>query len=274
MLPFAKQIRFASPSRFVQIAVSVVCLSSVAGCVTSTSSVNTSSTNSEISATPVSSAVTYQTTSKEYRVLSEFVYKQAEAALPLQFTKNEVIVMDVDETVLDNSQYQKERESVGLGYTSKSWESWVKRKEASLVPGVNSFLNAVLAREGKVVLITNRDKQLDRYTWENLLALGLPLTPANTCIVGREKADKMALGQTGIINDKDRRRALLREGKINCSIDEQSETWREQHTIIMQIGDNVEDFSGITQESADLSQLRQKVGSEYFLLPNPMYGSW
>ena len=224
----------------------------------------------------LSNAVVYQTSSKEYPVLSSFVYNQAIAALPTRFADGDVVVMDVDETVLDNSTYQKERESVGLGYSSKSWADWVKREEATLVPGVAAFLDEVVARNGKVALITNRDKTLDSHTWNNLLAQGLPLTTSNTCVVGRTTEDKEAVGQEGMVNDKDLRRMQLTQGKIACSntSKDATSTWAVPHTIIMQIGDNIEDVGGVTQESANVELLMPRVGTEIFILPNPMYGSW
>ncbi len=224
----------------------------------------------------LSNAVIYQTSSKEYPVLSSFVYNQAVAALPARFADGEVVVMDVDETVLDNSTYQKERESVGLGYSSQSWADWVKREEATLVPGVADFLNEVVKRNGKVALVTNRDKTLDKHTWSNLLAQGLPLTTSNTCVVGRTAEDKEAVGQEGMINDKDLRRMQLTQGKIACSNTSKDamSTWAVPHTIIMQIGDNIEDVGGVTQESANVELLMPRVGTEIFILPNPMYGSW
>ncbi len=222
----------------------------------------------------LSTAVVYQTESKEYPLLSQFVYAQAIDALPAQFNAADVVVMDVDETVLDNSQYQRERESQGLGYSSASWQAWVKRKEATLVPGVAEFLEEVIARNGKVALITNRDKSLDRYTWENLLAQSLPLTPQNTCVMGRVQLDKDAVGQPGIVNDKDLRRTQLVNGEAVCSIGDVSLNWQKPHAIVMQIGDNIEDFAGVTQESADVNALSTKTGTSLFILPNPMYGSW
>ena len=253
----------------------VICISAVVSTIAACSSTASTPLASEKTHT-LSNAVVYQTSSKEYPVLSSFVYNQAIAALPTRFADGDVVVMDVDETVLDNSTYQKERESVGLGYSSKSWADWVKREEATLVPGVAAFIDEVVVRNGKVALITNRDKTLDSHTWNNLLAQGLPLTTSNTCVVGRTAEDKEAVGQEGMVNDKDLRRMQLTQGKIACSntSKDATSTWAVPHTIIMQIGDNIEDVGGVTQESANVELLMPRVGTEIFILPNPMYGSW
>ena len=253
----------------------VVCICAAVSTIAACSSTASTPLASEKTHT-LSNAVVYQTSSKEYPVLSSFVYNQAIAALPTRFADGDVVVMDVDETVLDNSTYQKERESVGLGYSSKSWADWVKREEATLVPGVAAFIDEVVVRNGKVALITNRDKTLDSHTWNNLLAQGLPLTTSNTCVVGRTAEDKEAVGQEGMVNDKDLRRMQLTQGKIACSntSKDATSTWAVPHTIIMQIGDNIEDVGGVTQESANVQSLMPRVGTEIFILPNPMYGSW
>ena len=253
----------------------VICISAVVSTIAACSSTASTPLASEKTHT-LSNAVVYQTSSKEYPVLSSFVYNQAIAALPTRFADGDVVVMDVDETVLDNSTYQKERESVGLGYSSKSWADWVKREEATLVPGVAAFIDEVVARNGKVALITNRNKALDSHTWNNLLAQGLPLTTSNTCVVGRTAEDKEAVGQEGMVNDKDLRRMQLTQGEIACSntSKDATSTWAVPHTIIMQIGDNIEDVGGVTQESANVELLMPRVGTEVFILPNPMYGSW
>lgn len=246
----------------------------MSACTTVPSQTDTGSV--DVSHHALSSAVTYQTESKEYPLLSSYVYQRAAMALPTQLGQGDVVVMDVDETVLDNSQYQRERELQGLGYTSESWNAWINRKQATAVPGVSEFLESLIAKGGKVALITNRDKALDDATWENLLALGLPLTPENTCMLGRTSADKSAINGSTIINDKDLRRSQLKQGKVTCSNATSSSQshWRIPHTIIMQIGDNIEDFEGITQESANIDELLPQVGSRLFILPNPMYGSW
>lgn len=226
----------------------------------------------------VSAAVQWQTGSKEHQLLTAGVYQQAQAALATlpKDLQNWVVVMDVDETVLDNSAYQQHRESLGLGYSSESWNAWVASEKASLVPGAKGFIEAVFEHGGQVALITNRDKALDAHTWNNLIAQHIPVTAENTCLVGRSAADKAAVAQAQFVNDKDLRRQQLRDGSIACSNSQNgaASNWQQPHHIVMQIGDNIQDFAGITQESADIKALLPKLGNSLFLLPNPMYGSW
>jgi predicted secreted acid phosphatase len=244
----------------------IICSLTLGACASTTGAMQ-AETKAETNAEnySLSTAVVYQTESKEYPLLSSYVYAQATKALPASLQPSDVIVMDVDETVLDNSQYQREREQQGLGYSSESWNAWIARKEATAV-----------ARGGKVALVTNRDKSMDDATWQNLLALGLPLTAENTCILGRTAQDKTAIDGNTVINDKDLRRSQLKQGTVNCSNSTTTSkpTWQAQHRLLMQIGDNIEDFEGVTQEHANVDALLPKVGKSLFILPNPMYGSW
>lgn len=232
---------------------------------------------------PLSSAVRWQTTSKEYKALVEQSYQSAASAL-MNMTeestenpqKNWVVVMDVDETILDNTQYQVQIEKQGMSYSPETWAEWVRSEQATLVPGVKSFIKTVFERGGKLALVTNRNKQLDANTWNNLRALGLDVTAQNTCLIGRSKADKSAVGKSGIHNDKDLRRQQVQEGTADCFTTEQQRhsSWQAPHTIVMQIGDNIEDFAGVTQEDVQVNQVLPQLGKSLILLPNPMYGSW
>jgi len=226
---------------------------------------------------PLSNAVTWQTTSKEYRYLTSTTYQRAtdvinNKKLP---TTPWVVVMDVDETVLDNSQYQVTVEKNGEGYTPKTWNEWVAAEKATLVPGVKSFIETVFKHGGKLALITNRNRTQDHHTWENLRALNLPVSIDNTCLLGRISADKAAIDGKQFINDKDLRRQQVSEASASCyQPNDARKSLFSPLEIIMQVGDNIEDFSGITQEEADVKALLPRASSELILLPNPMYGSW
>ena len=227
----------------------------------------------------LSSATVWQTKSKEYQLLSTHMYQQAEKAvenLPKTMT-NWVAVMDVDETVLNNSAYQKQTELSHLGYSDKTWQAWVKSEKATLVPGAKSFIEAVYKKGGKVALITNRNKQYDTYTWNNLKSVGLPISSQNTCLIGRSQADKDSVDNHSFINDKDLRRQQITLGTGDCFKPQgqgAQKSWQQPQVIQFQVGDNIEDFIHVTQQSANVEALLPQVGKSLFLLPNPMYGSW
>ena len=76
--------------------------------------------------------------SAEYQAIVLQTYRYAtahvEASAAARRAGNWAVVLDADETVLNNVVYQLERERAGLGYTAASWNAWVKRREATPAP--------------------------------------------------------------------------------------------------------------------------------------------
>jgi predicted secreted acid phosphatase len=126
------------------------------------------------------------------------------------------------------------------------------------------------------VFVTNRDKTLDADTWANLQLVGLPIDEKNTCLIGRTSADKDALKDVKYDNDKDLRREQVRQGEAKCFTKSGTipSSWKAPHSIIMQVGDNIEDINNVTQEDADIDSILPRWGKDIVILPNPMYGSW
>lgn len=225
---------------------------------------------------PLTESVVWQTSSKEYRYLTKFAYQQAikvlnNAELP---TSSWTVVMDVDETLLDNSLYQVRLNRIGGSYASDTWAAWVAEEKAKEVPGALDFVKAVLAKGGKLALITNRNRTLDKHTWKNMRDLGFPITKDNTCLMGKAPEDKSSINHKDIINDKDLRRAAITSGNASCYNPDGARTsMYGPAQIYMQVGDNIEDFKGVTQEDADVAALLLN-SDVHVLLPNAMYGSW
>lgn len=225
----------------------------------------------------LTNSVRWLRTSKEYKFLTESIYARAskslaEKALP---ATPWTVVMDVDETILDNSAYQKNLDLTGDSFHPTTWAEWIEEEDAGLVPGVAEFIQVLFEKGGLLTMVTNRDRAQDDHTWANLLKLGIPVTEQNTCLIGRAKEDKTKIDGVEIVNDKDLRRQAVTSGNASCY-----STRGKRHSnfpkaeIIMQVGDNIEDFVGVTQHDADVKSLIKKADSEYILLPNPMYGSW
>lgn len=223
----------------------------------------------------LSNAVKWQNRSKEYRLITRALYRQAQQRINTMSLPNTpwAVAMDLDETVLDNSAYQVKRDKSGTRFTPVSWDNWVREENATLVPGAADFMQTVLKRGGKLALITNRNKALDNHTWKNLLKLGLPLNSRNTCLMGRSQADKDAVEQADIVNDKDLRRQHILQGNADC-FNGNPQSWQTPTRIVMQVGDNIEDIQQVTQQGAKVDRLIGRFGQDIVILPNPMYGSW
>ena len=65
-------------------------------------------------------------------------------------------MLDADETIISNLQYQIERSRVGAGFSPDSWAAWVRRREATPLPGASQFLARVRALGGRIAIVTNR----------------------------------------------------------------------------------------------------------------------
>ncbi|MEO0439033.1 MAG: HAD family acid phosphatase [Pseudomonadota bacterium] len=83
------------------------------------------------------------------------------------------VVLDVDETILNNVAYQIERDLRGESFSASSWYAWTQKEAATAVPGSLAFLKAVADLGGKVALVTNRRDVEQLATENNLAALGL-----------------------------------------------------------------------------------------------------
>ena len=177
------------------------------------------------------------------------------------------IVMDVDETVLDNSRYQANSVIERDQWKPETWDEWVALGQAGAVPGAVEFVRQMASRKIEVVYITNREcrkrdnsplacpQEID--TIRNLRKVGIPdVRPENILLKGEE---------SGWTSEKKSRREVASS----------------KYRILMLFGDDLGDFlpnvkKNITPE--DRAQLVDKFnnnwGSVWYMLPNPTYGSW
>jgi predicted secreted acid phosphatase len=217
--------------------------------------------------------------SAEYAIITEYLYRSAARSISTLEPPSEpwVVAMDVDETLLNNVEYNRRRDLLGLRYSSESWAEWVKEESATAVPGSIAFVTEVLNKGGQIVLITNRDRDLDPFTWNNLTTLEFTIDRSNTCIMGRSQADRDSVGDSEMINDKDLRRTQISMGTATyCweNYPETKERWNKPLSIVFEVGDNIKDFSQTTQENVDRLNFIDRVSSDVLLLPNAVYGSW
>lgn len=168
-------------------------------------------------------------------------------------TKPYSIVLDLDETVLDNSPYQAENIILGRGYDSKSWNEWVNMKKAKAVPGAKEFLQFADKNGVKIYYISDRTESQLEATIENLRAEGIPVQ-ANDSVLLKNKDDK--------------------SGKVN------RREYVKNHTqLIMLFGDNLSDFDlfsskSIDERNAKVEELSKEFGDRFIIFPNPLYGAF
>ena len=169
------------------------------------------------------------------------------------------VVLDLDETVLDNSPYQARLVRDGKEYDEVTWDQWVAEKKAKPVPGVVDFARAANERGITLVYISNRAVHLKEATLANLRAVGLPVADDSvflglgTVVPGCEQAG----------SEKNCRRRLAGQ----------------QYRVLMQFGDQLGDFVEVTANTPDgraalLQQYHDWFGERWWMLPNPTYGGW
>lgn len=210
-------------------------------------------------ATPeMSSALHWARTAAEHRAIFLQTYRQAAAELERLVEGRQpftwAVSVDADETLIDNSQYQKEREARGLGFTSESWNEWVRRQQATALPGAREFLETVRGLGGHVAVVTNRDEAVCGPTAANLrnLRLAFDMVLCKPAVGSSEKEPRWRAVQQGTASE-----------------------YLPPLEIVMWLGDNIGDFPDATQSLADAPEDRlSPFGRTWWVFPNPMYGSW
>ena len=67
------------------------------------------------------------------------------------------VILDLDETVFDNSWFQARMIRDRTEYAAPSWDAWVLEAAATAVPGAREFLAAAAARGVQIFYVTNRE---------------------------------------------------------------------------------------------------------------------
>ncbi|MBD9456491.1 acid phosphatase [Pseudomonas sp. PDM05] len=169
------------------------------------------------------------------------------------------VVVDIDETVLDNVPLNARDILTNQVYSYDRWNTWVDQAKAQALPGAVEFLQAADKKGITVYYITNREHSQVQATVNNLRLRGFPVAhneqvlAASTPTGGCEQAGY---------------------GK-NCR-----RQWVASHArVLMLAGDSFGDF--VQAEHNTLADQRKAaapylawLGQRWFLLPNPTYGNW
>jgi len=199
----------------------------------------------------------YAQSSAEYKALCFQAYTLAEIQVRqalAEGTKRPAVVLDLDETVLDNSPYTAWQVETNNPYTPDTWSAWVEEAIAQAVPGAVEFLTWANNEGIDLFYISNRSVSNLEATIKNLKNLGVP------------QADSTHIFLKTNTSDKSERRAKVKAGAAN---------------IILYIGDNLGDYSEIWDKPSNpaerLSNVqvhRDEIGVKFIVLPNSLYGTW
>lgn len=241
--------------------------------------VGCSSTQKITSSEPFPEDKTVQATlwvqnSAEYQALSHQAYETAKRSLSLPLEDSfwtasisqeeteaymqlpPAIILDIDETVLDNSPFQARMIKQGTSYNSEDWKTWCMEANAEAVPGAVQFTQYAAEQGIQIFYISNRSYEVEDATRRNMIELGFPVSSEmdNIMLNGEEP---------GWNSSKIKRREIIEEN----------------YRVIMAFGDDLNDFfpaKNITQDKRDtyVTRYSDYFGRKWFILPNPVYGSW
>ncbi len=210
--------------------------------------------------------------SAEYEAITLQTYKQAEANLAEALVDSSwtasveqhsgfsklppAIVLDIDETVLDNSYYQARLILDNNSFSEESWADWVYESNATAIKGAVKFTKMADSLGIRVFYVSNRDANLMADTIDNLKMHGFPMH------------DRI---RTVLLKGE---RATWTSSKIN------RRKWvAARYRILMMVGDDLNDFLPAKEHSPlvrkqMIENYESFIGTRWFVLPNPVYGSW
>jgi 5'-nucleotidase (lipoprotein e(P4) family) len=165
------------------------------------------------------------------------------------------VIVDIDETMLDNSPCEARFVLGDLNFNPKMWGIWVDEARAGEIPGAREFVQHAWDRGVRIFFVTNRNARSEAVTVENLRTVFGQAIGPDDVLCKYEQQDWTS--------DKSSRRAYLAG----------------THRIILLIGDDFGDFAylgevGATERTAAGERYSSNWGTKWVILPNAMYGSW
>lgn len=164
------------------------------------------------------------------------------------------VVVDLDETMLDNSPYAAWLLLHGKSYEPATWDAWCRAESTPATPGSLDFARHVIAQGGALFYVSNRSDATYEATRSNLIKLGFP-----------EVNEQRLLLQSDTSNKQPRLQAIVDSG----------------YSIVLMLGDNLNDFpeletwhKGNAERNASLAEGQSDFGHRFIVFPNPSYGDW
>jgi 5'-nucleotidase (lipoprotein e(P4) family) len=167
------------------------------------------------------------------------------------------VILDLDETAIDNSPYEAGLVISGGDFDSKSWDAWTKAEQAKAIPGAVEFTTYAASKGVKVFYVTNRNAEQKEVTKRNMQALGFPMGGNVDTFLMQKDRPEWASGAKGA-----RIAYIARD-----------------YRVLLLFGDNIGDFSdkyngSIAEREQTFAALKAHFGHDWMMLANPSYGSW
>lgn len=196
--------------------------------------------------------------SAEYQALCYQAFNTASDRLKEALARNTnnlklAVVVDIDETLVDNSPYRAQLIRNSQDFSTNTWEAWVNRAEAEALPGAVEFLKLANEKNVRVFYISNRNTAREQQaTLKNLQALGFPQLLPEQLLLSRGTSKK------------ERRQTVKNLG----------------YEIVLLLGDNLADLEAAFEEAPSAErnslapQFKEEWGRKFVVLPNALYGDW
>lgn len=167
------------------------------------------------------------------------------------------IILDADETTLDNSAFEARMVRQGLKYNDVQWKSWIFESAAPAIPGAAEFLQYAKSKGVTAFFITNRRPDEEAPTRRNMEKIGFPLSSTEDTVLVRADRPEWDTG------DKTSRRAYVAS----------------RYRVLLVFGDDLNDFVAarslsVPARDAIMRDTTSQWGTRWIMLPNAMYGSW
>ncbi len=208
-------------------------------------------------------AILFHQKAAEYRALTYQAFNLARMQLDLDKKKSKklpkserkkprAIVIDADETVLDNSPFQAKLAKENKPFVMQEFFDWKKSGKSKAVPGSVEFLNYAKSKGVDIFYVSNVPNSFKQVTIDSLKQNGFPdATEENVMLI------------TDVGSKEPRRQKVA-----------------ETHRIIMFIGDSLNDLSVVFEGKstadrfAEVEKAKEMWGTKFIVIPNVMYGAW
>lgn len=201
--------------------------------------------------------VNWMQQSGEYQALAYQAFNTAKVAFDhakVAKGKKKAVVVDLDETMVDNSAYAAWQVQNDKEFDGADWTRWVNARQTKAIAGAVEFNNYVNSHKGTMFYVSNRKDNGEKAgTVENMKALGFEGVNDATLYLKKDKSSKT-----------ERFKEIENQG----------------YEIVLYIGDNLNDFGDATYKKSNAERRafvddnRKAFGKTFIVLPNPNYGDW
>lgn len=195
--------------------------------------------------------------SGEYQALAYQAFNTAKVAFDqakVAKGKKKAVVVDLDETMVDNSAYAGWQVKNHKAFDGESWTRWVNARQTQAIAGAVEFNNYVNSHKGTMFYVSNRKDSGEKAgTLDDMKKLGFSGVSEQTLFLKKDKSNKTPRFE---------------------------EIEKQGYEIVLYLGDNLNDFGDATYKKSNAERRdfvtanKDKFGKKFIVLPNPNYGDW